>query len=73
MSLLRWGIAGAKSRSRQFILRLNALLKEGHKIIAIAAQEVSHAQSAAKIYNIPKIYDDYEKLALDTDIGTRTQ
>ncbi|GAB1863403.1 Trans-1,2-dihydrobenzene-1,2-diol dehydrogenase [Camponotus japonicus] len=70
MSLLRWGIAGARSRSRQFILGLNVLLKEGqgHKIIAIAAQEVSHAQFAAKVYNIPKIYDDYEKLALDTDI-----
>jgi len=70
---LRWGIAGVKQVSRIFVSALHILPANEHKLIAVAAQEILLARSFANMYNIPKIHDDYEKLALDADIGTRTQ
>ncbi|GAB1863402.1 Trans-1,2-dihydrobenzene-1,2-diol dehydrogenase [Camponotus japonicus] len=65
---LRWGIAGVKRVSHIFVSALRILPANEHKLIAVAAQEILLAQSFADMYNIPKIYDDYEKLASDADI-----
>lgn len=73
MTTLRWGIASAGKISHDFVSALHTLPAKEHKLIAVAAQQLSRAQDFANLHNIPKAFDDYEKLALDKDIGTCTQ
>ncbi|EFN61800.1 Trans-1,2-dihydrobenzene-1,2-diol dehydrogenase [Camponotus floridanus] len=68
MATLRWGIASAGKISHDFVSALHTLPANEHKLIAVAAQQLSRAQDFANLHNIPKAFDDYEKLALDKDI-----
>lgn len=69
MATLRWGIASAGKISHDFVAALGSLPVKEHIVIAVAAQELSRASDFAKLHGIRKAYDDYEKLALDEDIG----
>ncbi|XP_011265917.1 trans-1,2-dihydrobenzene-1,2-diol dehydrogenase isoform X2 [Camponotus floridanus] len=62
---LRWGIAGITRKLRDFISALEHTSKDEHMIIAIAAQNV---EDLTNTYHIPKVYNNYEQLALDTEI-----
>lgn len=69
MATLRWGIASAGKISHDFATALRILPANEHQMIAVAARQLSRAQDFANLHEIGKAYDDYEKLALDKDIG----
>ena len=69
MAPLRWGIASAGKISNDFCAALSALPAENHKIVAVAARNLSNAQKFAEKFEIPKFYEGYEKLAQDEEIG----
>jgi len=69
MTILRWGIATAGKISHDFVTALRSLPADEHDVIAVAARQLLRAQEFAKLHEIKKAYDDYEKLALDKDIG----
>lgn len=64
----RWGIASAGKISHDFTNALATLSPSEHKVIAVAAKNLSRAQEFSKIHNIKKSYGSYEELAKDTDI-----
>lgn len=68
MATLRWGIASAGQIAHDFATAMHTLPAKEHKIIAVAAQQLSRAQAFATLHKIPKAFDDYEKLALDKEI-----
>lgn len=69
MAPLRWGILSAGRISNDFCIALSTLLSEDHKIVAVAARSLSGVKAFAEKFNIPKFYDDYEKLSTDDEIG----
>lgn len=71
MATLRWGIASAGKISHDFVTALRTLPEKEHDVIAVAARQLSRAQDFAKLHEIKKAYNDYEKLGLDKDIGMR--
>lgn len=66
---LRWGIASAGKISHDFVTALQTLPANEHEVVAVAARQLSRAQEFAQLHEIKKSYDDYTKLALDSDIG----
>ncbi|XP_053184133.1 trans-1,2-dihydrobenzene-1,2-diol dehydrogenase-like [Scomber japonicus] len=64
----RWGICSAGKISHDFSVALRTLPPEDHKIVAVAARDLQHAQEFAKKHNIPRAYGSYEELAQDPDI-----
>lgn len=69
MAPLRWGIASAGRISNDFCAALSTLSSEDHKIVAVAARSEESAKKFAEIFQIPKFYAGYEKLAQDDEIG----
>lgn len=69
MAPLRWGILSAGRISNDFCIALSTLSTEDHQVVAVAARSLSSAQAFAEQFNIPKSYDDYEKLSTDDEIG----
>ncbi|XP_053121602.1 trans-1,2-dihydrobenzene-1,2-diol dehydrogenase-like [Hemicordylus capensis] len=68
MEAIRWGICSAGKISHDFIVALRTLPPENHKVMAIAARDLSRAQEYAKIHSIPKAYGSYEELAEDPNV-----
>ncbi|KAM9850701.1 trans-1,2-dihydrobenzene-1,2-diol dehydrogenase-like [Aulostomus maculatus] len=64
----RWGICSAGQISHDFSVALRTLNPEDHKIVAVAARDLQHAQEFAKKHNIPRAYGGYAELAQDPDI-----
>ncbi|KAK5921101.1 hypothetical protein CgunFtcFv8_024837 [Champsocephalus gunnari] len=64
----RWGICSAGKISHDFTVALRTLAPENHKIVAVAARDVKHAEEFAKKHNIPRVYGSYDELAKDPDI-----
>lgn len=66
---LRWGIASAGKISSDFANSLQVFPQTDHKIVAVAARSAASAEKFAKTFDIPKAYEGYIKLALDSEIG----
>ncbi|KZC13216.1 PREDICTED: trans-1,2-dihydrobenzene-1,2-diol dehydrogenase-like [Dufourea novaeangliae] len=64
----RWGIASAGNISHDFVTAIGALPKSEHEVVAVAARDLSRAQTFADLHKIKKAYDNYSKLAEDKDI-----
>ncbi|XP_076659403.1 trans-1,2-dihydrobenzene-1,2-diol dehydrogenase [Halictus rubicundus] len=64
----RWGIAGAGKISHDFVSALSTLSESEHVVVAVAAKELSRAQTFSETHKIKKAYDSYLKLAQDKDI-----
>ena len=69
MAPIRWGIASTGRISNDFCAALSALPAENHKIVAVAARNLSDAKSFAEKFEIPKFYEGYESLTKDDEIG----
>lgn len=69
MAPLRWGIASAGNISADFCVALTTLSKADHKVVAVAARGEASAKEFAELFDIPKYYGGYEKLAADSDVG----
>lgn len=65
---LKWGIAGAGLISHDFVNALQTLNKNDHKVIAIAAQDLSRSKDFAKRFDLPKAYESYIELAKNPDV-----
>jgi dihydrodiol dehydrogenase / D-xylose 1-dehydrogenase (NADP) len=70
MAPLRWGIASAGKISNDFCAALSTLPEDDHKVVAVAARNVSSAKEFADTFGIAKFYGGYELLAADPDVGT---
>ena len=57
----RWGFIGSGKICQDFARALSALPEA--EIIAVAARSKVTAESFAKTYNVPHVYDSYEALA----------
>lgn len=64
----RWGIAGAGKISHDFVSALTVLPELEHDVVAVAASELSRAQTFSETHKIKKAYGSYLKLAEDKDI-----
>lgn len=68
-SALRWGIASAGKISHDFCVGLSTLPFDEHQISAVAARDITRAQSFAKVHEIPKALGSYAELAEANDVG----
>lgn len=70
MAPIRWGIASAGKISNDFCAALSSLPKSDHTVVSVAARNETSAKEFSKLFDIPKYYGGYEKLAADLDVGT---
>ncbi len=61
---LRWGILSAGNISHDFVNSIATLNPEEHKVVAVAARNLSKAQAFADKHGIPKAYSSYEVLPM---------
>uniref|UniRef100_A0A2K5SD99 Dihydrodiol dehydrogenase n=1 Tax=Cebus imitator TaxID=2715852 RepID=A0A2K5SD99_CEBIM len=64
-----WGIVAAGLISSDFTAVLQTLPRSEHKVVAVAARDLSRAKEFAQKHNIPKAYGSYEELAKDPNVG----
>uniref|UniRef100_A0A2K6UFL9 Dihydrodiol dehydrogenase n=1 Tax=Saimiri boliviensis boliviensis TaxID=39432 RepID=A0A2K6UFL9_SAIBB len=64
-----WGIVSAGLISSDFTAVLQTLPRSEHKVVAVAARDLSRAKEFAQKHNIPKAYGSYEELAKDPNVG----
>lgn len=65
----KWGILSASKISHDFLLALETLSTEDHKVVAIAAKDKLRAKDFADCYGIPTYYGSYAELANDFNVG----
>lgn len=65
---LRWGVAGAGSVSRDFASVVESLSSDEHRIVAVAARDLSRAEEFAQCFDIPTAYGSYLELARDPNV-----
>uniref|UniRef100_A0A8C8SST6 Trans-1,2-dihydrobenzene-1,2-diol dehydrogenase n=1 Tax=Pelusios castaneus TaxID=367368 RepID=A0A8C8SST6_9SAUR len=64
----RWGICSAGKISHDFLVALETLPAEDHRVMGIAARDLARAQEYAQRHRIPRAYGSYEELAQDPDV-----
>lgn len=69
----RWGIVGAGKICHDFTAAVGILPKSEHKVVAVAARDLSRAREFAKIHEIENAYGSYEELANDKNVGKYSQ
>lgn len=65
MTRLNWAILGPGTIANEFA---KAIIEVNGSITAVGARNLEKAQKFASTYNIPKIYDHYEKMLQDDEI-----
>lgn len=65
---LKWGIATAGLISHDFVNAVGTLNPDDHAIVAVAARDLSRAESFAKRFSILKAYGSYLELAKDSNV-----
>ncbi|XP_054744874.1 trans-1,2-dihydrobenzene-1,2-diol dehydrogenase [Anastrepha obliqua] len=68
MPVLKWGIAAAGRITHDFVTALSTIENSQHTVIAVADVEMTRAQQFAERHEIPKCYDGFDALSLDTEI-----
>lgn len=63
---LNWGIASAGLISHDFVNALGTLAY--HKVVAVAARDLSRAKEFAMLHEIEKYYDSYKDLGTDPNV-----
>jgi len=66
----KWGILSTSKISHDFVLALETLSAEDHKVVAVAAKDKSRAKDFADNFKIPSYYGSYEELGNDANVGT---
>lgn len=66
----KWGILSASKISYDFVLALETLSTEDHKIVAVAAKDKERAKNFANDHGISTYYGSYEELGNDINVGT---
>lgn len=66
----KWGILSASKIAHDFVLALETLSSEDHRVVAVAARDESRAKVFADEHGIPTCYGSYEQLGNDSDVGT---
>lgn len=64
-----WGIASAGLISHDFATAVGTLPQNEHKIMAVAARELTRAKEFADRHHIPHVHSSYEELAKNADVG----
>ncbi|XP_025207021.1 trans-1,2-dihydrobenzene-1,2-diol dehydrogenase-like [Melanaphis sacchari] len=64
----KWGILSASKISHDFVLALETLSVEDHKVVAVAAKDKSRAKDFAVDFKIPTYYGSYEELGNDINV-----
>lgn len=65
---LKWGIASAGRISHDFVNAVGTLNESEHKVVAIAARDLSRAEEFAKHFGILNAYSSYLELAKDPEV-----
>lgn len=65
---LKWGIAASGRISHDFVNAVSTLNEKDHKVVAVAARELSRAKEFAEKFEIPTAYGSYLELANDPDV-----
>ncbi|XP_002732953.1 putative oxidoreductase ORF334 [Saccoglossus kowalevskii] len=65
--MLRWGVLSTANINNRFIPQL--LKSPRSQVTAIASRSIEKAESAAKMWNIPKVYGSYDDLLTDSEIN----
>lgn len=66
--VLNWGIAACGRISHDFVNALSTLNGDDHKIVAVAARDLSRAEEFAKKFSITKAYGSYLELAQNPNV-----
>lgn len=66
----KWGILSASKISHDFVLALETLSTEDHKIVAVAAKDSERAKHFADDHGISTYYGSYEEVGNDINVGT---
>lgn len=65
----KWGILSASKISYDFVLALETLSAEDHKVVAVAAKDISRAKDFADDHGISTYYGSYDELGNDPNVG----
>ena len=66
----RWGIVGAGKICHDFVCAIGTLKNsDKHKLIAVAARDLSRAQKFAELHKFQNAYGSYQELAKDKNVG----
>lgn len=63
---LKWGIASAGKISHDFVTAIGTLAD--HRVVAVAARDLSRSKEFAQLHDIDKYYDAYMDLANDPNV-----
>lgn len=66
---LRWGIASAGKISHDFVTAMATLPASDHKVMAVAAMDLTRAKQFAALHKIPDALLGYEDLAKHPKVG----
>lgn len=64
----KWGIVSTGKISTDFVLCLNSLPKDEHKIVCVAARTLESAEKFSSRHEIPKAYGSYKELSEDPEV-----
>lgn len=65
----KWGIASVSKIAHDFVLALETLSPEDHKIVAIASRDESRAKKFADDHGISNYYGSFRELGNDSNVG----
>ena len=65
----KWGIVSAGKISHDFCTGVGCLPKSEHKLVAVAARDLTRAKEFAKLHGMDRAYSSYEELAIDKEFA----
>lgn len=65
---LQWGIVSTGKISHDFVTAIGTLPQIDHKVVAVAARDLSRAQEFSALHEIRNAYGSYEELANDSNV-----
>lgn len=65
---LKWGIASVGKISHDFVNALGTLSDNDHKVVAVAARDLTRAKQFAEQFGVANAYEGYKRLAEDPEV-----
>ena len=65
---MKWGIIATGTIADKFARTVNAMEKEGEKLVAVGSRNMESAKAFAEKHGIEKAYGTYEELAADPEV-----